>query len=401
MIRSLERLCDGSEKRRSGPAQGSEEKNAYVPNIKTAFSHDWLNGMRGGEKCLEALCEVYPNSRIYTLFYQRGRLSERLASLPITESWLGKIPGIYAHYRHWLPFYSAAVRSLKLGQGLDLVISTHHCAAKGIRKPEGALHVCYCFTPVRYAWGFFEEYFGRKDPLQRSLIRFCIDRFRRWDLKSAGGVDHFIAISEHVRKRIQACYGRDAEVIYPPVDTSFYVNDARAPREDFYLMVSALVPYKRVDLAVEAFNKMDKPLRVIGDGPERQRLEALAGPNVRFIGWRTDEELREHYCRARALIFPGEEDFGIVPVEMQACGGPVIAYRKGGAVETVTEDQTGVFFNEQTAEALIQAVSRFEKRSWDPGAAVVNAVRFDKRRFQELFKSAVERLMKTKAMPQT
>jgi len=348
--------------------------------VRMVFVHDWLNGMRGGEKCLELLCETYPGSSIYTLFCEKDKLSERILSHPIRTSWLQRVPGLLRGYRHYLPFYPAAMESFRVGP-CDIVLSFSHCVAKGIPKRKNSIHICYCFTPMRYAWGFFDEYFGQMNILSRAVIRVFLKRLREWDKRSAARVDHFIAISQHIRKRIHDCYGRDAEVIYPPVNTLYYEPDHRVDREDFYLVVSALVPYKRVDLAVKTAKKFKKRLIVIGDGPQRRALETMAGTETRFLGWQPDDVLRDHYRRAKALLFPGEEDFGIVPVEMQACGGRVIAYGRGGALETVLGGQTGIFFPDLKIESLEEAMCRFEVITWDPDAPRKNALRFSGERF--------------------
>ena len=310
-----------------------------VETPKIALSHDWLNGMRGGEKCLEVLCDLYPQSSVFTLFHQKGLVSDRIARHPIYASWLQGFPSIFKRYRYYLPFFPKAIESFDL-KGYDLVVSTSHCVAKGIQG-NGAVHICYCFTPMRYAWGLFDEYFGKRHSFVQGFIRYWIEKIKIWDVQSSDRVDHFVAISEHVKKRIQRIYKRDAEVIYPPVDTEFYTPDLNGAREDFYLVSSALVPYKRIDLAVQAFNRIGKKLIVVGEGPEKEALQRQANKNIHFMGWQSNDVLRDLYRKARALVFPGEEDFGIVPVEMQACGGFVIAYSKGGALETVRENQTG------------------------------------------------------------
>ena len=359
---------------------------------KVALSHDWLNGMRGGEKCLEVFCELYPDAPVYTLFYEKGKLSDKIASHRILASGLQHFPSVFTRYRHYLPFYSWAMRSFKLKK-YELILSTSHCVAKGIRKNKEALHICYCFTPARYAWGFFDEYFGGMNAFTRFLIARTLKRFRKWDLKSNEGIDYFVAISNHVRQRIQKHYRRDAKVIYPPADTVYYAPDDRTAAEDSYLVVSALVPYKKIDLAIRAFNRLGKKLVIIGDGPDRKKLERLAKKNIQFLGWQPDSVLRNHYRKSRALIFPGEEDFGIVPVEAQACGCPVIAYGRGGALETVIENETGIFFQEAKEESLVNAVQRFEKTSFGREDARRNAERFSKERFQMEIKSMIQRCL--------
>ena len=362
--------------------------------IRVAFSHDWLNGMRGGEKCLEALSELYPEAVIFTLFLEKTKVSSALLRHEIRVSPLQRLPNIFAAYRYYLPLFPAAVGSFRL-EDRNLVISTSHCVAKGIKKKPGSKHLCYCFTPMRYAWGFFEDYFGAASSWAKPPIHFLLHRLRKWDKSSNGGVDVFIAISKHVKNRIFEFYGREAEVVYPPADTEFYTPDATVPREDFYLVVSALVPYKKTETAVRAFKRMNRKLVVIGDGPEKRGLEKIAGPGTRFLGWQTDEVIRDHYRRARALVFPGEEDFGIVPVEAQSCGLQVLAYAKGGALETVT-DRTGLFFNEQTEASLVDAVERFEVSSFDPLEARANAVRFSRTRFKSEMKAAIDKMMSEK-----
>ena len=351
--------------------------------------------MRGGEKCLEVFCELYPDAPIYTLFYEKGKLSDKIARHPIRVSSLQRFPSVFTRYRHYLPFYGRAMRSFKLKE-YELILSTSHCVAKGIRKNKEALHICYCFTPARYAWGFFNEYFGGMNALARFLIARTLKRFRKWDLRSNQGVDHFVAISQHVRERILRHYKRDSEVIYPPADTVYYAPDGKTAEEDAYLVVSALVPYKKIDLAIRAFNRLGKTLVIIGDGPDRKKLEKIAKKNIQFLGWQPDSVLRDHYRKSQALIFPGEEDFGIVPVEAQACGCPVIAYGRGGALETVIENETGVFFQELKENSLVDAVRRFEKISFERENARRNAERFSKERFRMEIKSMIQRQMRSR-----
>ncbi|MBI3252159.1 MAG: glycosyltransferase [Candidatus Omnitrophica bacterium] len=348
--------------------------------------------MRGGEKCLEIFCQMFPESPVHTLFYEKEKISPAIQRHPIRASFLQFFPGISAHYRNYLPFFPLAVESFRL-KNCELVISTSHCVAKSIRKPAGAFHLCYCFTPMRYAWEFFDEYFGDKNPFSKRLIRGLIPFLKKWDQDTSARVDRFVAISKHVQRRIWNYYQREAEVIYPPVDTDFYTPDAATAPEDFYLIVSALVPYKKVNLAVRAFGRMKKRLVVIGEGPKKKDYEKTAGPWVQFLGRQTDAVIRDHYRRARALIFPGEEDFGIVPVEAQACGRPVIAYAAGGALETVKDHKTGLFFSEQTEASLIDAVSAFERRAWDPAEARANAISFGKERFKKEMETCLEKIL--------
>jgi glycosyltransferase involved in cell wall biosynthesis len=356
---------------------------------RVVLVHDWLTGMRGGEKCLEPLARRWPTARLLTLLHKPGSVSAAIERLPIRPSLLNRLPRVDRYYRYLLPLMPLAA-GWNVADA-DLVVSLSHCVAKSARAPRGVPHVCYCFTPMRYAWQMKDAYF-RTRGLKGRAIDAVLSRIRHWDRRTAERVSHFVAISRTVQDRIRDCYGRQSVVIYPPVDTDFYVP-AAVPREDFYLVVSALAPYKRFDLAVEACAKLGRRLVVIGSGQDANKLKANAGPGVEFLGWQPDEAIRDHLRRARALLFPGEEDFGIVPLEAQACGCPVIALGRGGATETVrplgeAADPTGVFFAEQTADALIDAMGRFERDAdrFDPRAARRQAVLFRKERFEaELF----------------
>ncbi|HTL48585.1 MAG TPA: glycosyltransferase, partial [Verrucomicrobiae bacterium] len=323
--------------------------------MKVVLVHDWLIHMRGGERVLESLAELYPDAPIYTLFHDRAKLSPSLRDRVIHSSFLHHLPGIKRYYRWLLPFLPQIIKTLGAKEA-DLVLSTSHCVAKGVPVPQGALHVCYCHTPMRYLWGFGEDYFGNMPFFLKPVISWILSCLRGWDVNVNKGVDYFISNSHNVAERIRRYYGRESEVIHPPVDTRFFHPVASG--EDFYLVVSAFVPYKKVDVVIQAFNELDRPLKIVGAGPLEQAYKSLASaPQIEFLGSVSDEKLRELHSRARALIFPTEEDFGIVPLEAQACGTPVIALKKGGALESV---KTGLFFEEQTAECLREAVRRFE-----------------------------------------
>lgn len=356
---------------------------------RVVFVHDWLTGMRGGEKCLEVLCRRWPEAPLLTLLHQPGRVSSAIEARPIQTSPLNRLPAVARYYRSLLPLMPAAAGRWRVPE-CDAVLSFSHCVAKSVLPPAGVPHVCYCFTPMRYAWHLRESYFaagGRS--LKARLAAPLLHWLRHWDRATAARVTHFVAISRTVQQRIQECYGRASEVIYPPVDTQFYCP-APIPREDYYLVVSAFAPYKRIDLALTACQQLRRKLVVIGTGQEENRLRHLAGSRVEFLGWQSDETIREHYRRCRALLFPGEEDFGIVPVEAMACGTPVLAFGAGGATESIVPHQardepTGIWFPEQTAASLAAAIAEFEKHQGDfsPTAARQQALRFRTSRYEQ------------------
>jgi len=385
--------------------------------MRIALVHDWLTGMRGGEKCLEVLCRRFPEAQLFTLLHVAGSTSPAIERMQITTSFLQRLPGVRRHYRYLLPLMPAAVERLlvkKIPGGVDLVVSFSHAVAKSVEPPPGVPHVCYCFTPMRYAWHRRADYAlaaGRFRNAPVSAVRnVLLDWIRQWDHDTSDRVTHFVAASRTVAQRIAESYGRPSRVIYPPVDTQFYTPGERhaeraspagwlgsseaSPQDhgresSHYLCVSALVPYKRIDLAIEACNRLRRRLVVIGSGPERRRLDRLAGPTVELLGWVPGHEIRDHLRRARALLFPGNEDFGIVPVEAHACGTPVVAFGQGGATETVlpadeSHQGTGLFFDEQTPESLAQAIQRFEAHlDWfDPQLARQQAERFAAERFE-------------------
>ena len=354
---------------RVAPAHPARAAHHHAPlaGLRVALVHDWLTGMRGGEKCLEVLCEAFPDAALYTLLHKRGSTSPAIEAMDIRPSPLQRIPGVANHYRKLLPVMPLAARAWR-PRGVDLVVSFSHCVAKAVRPPAGVPHVCYCFTPMRYAWPGRDAYLQTWSdrPIRRTLAVAALDRLRAWDHATASRVSHFVAISDTVSSRIASCYGRPSRVIRPPVDAAYY-TPAAVPREDFYLCVSALVPYKLIDQAVAACAATGRRLVVIGSGPERERLERRAGPTVRFLGWQPDEVIRDHYRRCRALLFPGEEDFGIVPIEALACGAPVVCLGRGGVPETV-DDRVGLTYPEPTAESLASALESWEAagRPHDP-----------------------------------
>ncbi len=358
--------------------------------LRVALIHDWLTGMRGGEKVLAALEGIFPNADIFTLFYQPDRISEQINSHRVIVSPLNRWPGVRRYYRNLLPLMPRAIESFDL-RGYDLVISSSHAVAKGARVPAGVPHICYCHTPMRYLWAASSDYFqfGLGSIVKKPLLAAVTPWLRRWDVRASQGVTQFLANSENVRGRIRDAYGRDALVVYPPVDADFFTPDpAGRSAEDYYLVVSALEPYKRIDLALRAMQRLGRRLIVAGRGTQSGALQRIAGRDVEFTGWVDDQRLRQLYRGCRALLFPGLEDFGMCPVEAQACGRPVIAYRRGGALESVNEGITGLFFAEQTAQALVDAVAAFEKLPLDPAAARRNSLRFSLSHFQAGIRAA-------------
>jgi glycosyltransferase involved in cell wall biosynthesis len=345
--------------------------------------------MRGGERCLEVFCELFPDADLFTLLHVPGSVSALIERHRIVTSFVQRLPAVATRYRYYLPLFPSAVEAFDL-RGYDLVLSSSHCVAKGARPAPGAAHVSYCFTPMRYVWDLYDDYFGRgAGVLTRALMPPLAARLRRWDRASSARVDRFVAISRHVAARIDRYYGRTAEVIYPPVDVQRF-ELAHGGDDGFYLVVSALVPYKRLDLAILAARRLGRRLLVVGVGPEERRLRALASPGVEFLGRRSDPEIAELYRRCRAVLFPGLEDFGIVPLEAMAAGRPVIAFAAGGVLETLVppgQDRppTGLFFHTQTVDALADAMRRLEigAIAFDPKALRARAEEFDRARFKD------------------
>lgn len=363
------------------------------PPMRVALVHDWLISNRGGEKVLEAIAELYPGADIFTLLHRPGSVSPALERHRIVTSFLQSVPGIHRRHREFLPLFPAAIERFDL-TGYELVLSSSHCVAKGVRVPPGALHVSYVHAPMRYMWDLFEDYFGpgRARPAVRMAALAVRPGLQYWDRMSARQVHRFVANSHHVARRIARVYGRAAEVVHPPVDERFAAKPLEGLGQGgYFLWVGALAPYKRVDLAVEAFRRLGAPLWIAGGGQQAQALSGSLPPNVKWLGPVADEELLDLYRGARALVFPGEEDFGLTPLEAQAAGRPVIALARGGALETVTP-ATGILFAEQTVDALIDAVRGLDafERSFDPAAARQNALRFGKAVFQSRYRAQVE-----------
>ncbi len=348
--------------------------------MKTALVYDWLVTIGGGEKTLQAIAECYP-APIYTLVKNQKKLAGTFfENREIHSSFLQQLPFSSSYYRHLLPLFPLAIEQFDLSQ-YDLILSTSHAVAKGVLTHPGQLHLCYCLTPMRYAWDLTHRYLESASTLQRLLARPALHYLRNWDIASLPRVDHFAAISHYIAKRIKKNYGRDAEVIYPPVDVDHIPFGAK--KEDFYLAVSRMVPYKKMDLIAEAFSALpDKRLIIIGDGPEMKKVKSKAKKNVEVLGYQSDAVIRDYMQRAKGFVFAAEEDFGIVAVEAQAAGTPVIAFGRGAALETVVDNETGLFFEEQTVPSLLNAIKRFETSSFDPALARENALRFSQARFK-------------------
>lgn len=358
---------------------------------RVALVHDWLTGMRGGELVLEAIAEVFPKADLFTLLYVPGSVSPLLTTLPRHQSRLARVPRAEFRYRHFLPLMPRLVRDLDV-RGFDLVISSSHCVAKGVQKRAGAVHLSYVHAPMRYMWDRFDDYFGpgRAGLVTRLAARAVRGSLQNWDrrVSQADRVDALVANSRFIADQIERAYGRRAQVIYPFVNLERF-GAPRVPGRH-YLMVGAFAPYKRVDLAIEAFNRLKLPLLIVGGGPEGARLKKIAGPTIDFVGPLSNSAVADLYARCRAFVFPGLEDFGITPLEAMAAGAPVIAYGKGGAAETVTP-QTGVLFAEQTVEALVAAVERVESgvARFDEASARARASEFSRDRFQRELKAAI------------
>jgi glycosyltransferase involved in cell wall biosynthesis len=371
----------------------SEDRTPHRPPAppRVAIVHDWLVTYAGSERVVAALLSLFPEADLFSLVdflpeSERPRLLGKVAK----TSFVQKLPFARRRYRSYFPIMPIAVEQFDLSE-YDLIISSSHAVAKGVITGPGQLHICYCHTPVRYAWDLQHRYLketGLDRGIKSILARLMLHYIRIWDVRTTNGVDHFVTNSNYVAHRLRRVYGRDATTIYPPVDTKFFTPNGM--REKFYLTASRMVPYKRMDLIVEAFRYLpEQKLVVIGDGPERSKIEKLAGSNVQFLGYQPDEVMRQYLQRAQAFIFAAEEDFGILPVEAQACGTPVIAYGKGGALETVVDidnatgaDATGVLFYQQEAEAIANAVTRFEAADIAPAACRAWAENFSLAHFQ-------------------
>lgn len=362
--------------------------------MKVVLLHDWLTGFRGGERVLEVFCEMFPDAPLYTLFYNRGTTSSVIENRKITSSFLNSFPGAEKHYRKLLPLFPMAADSLKIIEDADLVISSSHCVIKGVKKPKNAKHLSYIHSPMRYIYDQFDNYFGPEvASLPIRLAAHTVRPYLRWwDKNSNSNVDSLIANSAFVQKRIMDFYQRESQVIHPFVDLKDFKR-AASSKENFYLMVTAFAPNKRVDLAIEAFNQNGKELLIIGSGQQEHELKMMAKSNIKFLGNLSRDEVVDHFYRAKGFIFPGVEDFGITPLESLAAGTPIVAYKIGGVLETLN-DSVCEFFNEPSKDSLIEAITRFENRAFEPRILIARANEFSRESFKNKIMHAIELLMK-------
>ena len=375
--------------------------NVTIPpalqRLDVVLSHDWILGARGAERVLEVLCTTFENAPVYTLLHDPSVSSPLINRHSIRTSLLQCVPGITTRrngnepfHRYFLPLFPSAIERFRPPEA-DLVISSSHCVAKGIRPKGRSKHLCYCLTPMRYAWLFYDEYFGT-NPVKKAILTPLLAALRRWDKRSSQRVDRFVAISTCVRDRIRRFYGRDADVVFPPVDTDRLTpggNNAGS----YDLIVSGLSPLKRLDLAVSVYNHTGMRLKIIGVGMLMEHLRRMARSNIEFLGAVGDDAVLEAYRGCRMLVFPGVDDFGLAPVEAQACGKPVVAFAQGGALDTVDEGVSGVFFRAQTAESLNEAIEKCASSSWDRKAIRARAERFGIDRFRRELAASIEKCM--------
>jgi glycosyltransferase involved in cell wall biosynthesis len=361
--------------------------------MKVAIVHDYLNQMGGAERVVMAFHDIFPEAPIYTSIYDPERVDPAFRTMDIRTSFMQKLPLVTKHHQPYLPLYPFAMEALDL-RGYDLVLSSSSAFGKGVITKPGTLHICYCHTPMRWCWNY-EEYVEREQlgKVARCVLPFLITGLRVWDQTSAMRVDDFIANSPVIAERIKKYYRREAVVIPPPVEASRFPATPATEIEDYFLALGRFVPYKRFDLAIEACNRLQLPLVIIGKGRDEERLKRMAGPTIRFLGRLSDEEVIHYYRHCRAFLFPGDEDFGITPLEAQAAGRPVIAYGAGGALASVVDGVTGLFFREQTVESLVEVLATFNERNFASEAIRNHALEFDTPRFQRRIMQFIEARM--------
>ncbi|ADV46668.1 glycosyltransferase family 4 protein [Nitratifractor salsuginis] len=353
--------------------------------MKKALVHDWFSVYAGAEKCVESFTNIWNDFEVYSLidFLTDGDRDIILNGKKAKTSFIQNLPKAKDKYRNYLPLFPLAIEQFDLSK-YDLILSSSHAVAKGVLTNSNQLHISYVHTPIRYAWDLYHQYLresGLDRGLKGKLAKYFLHKIRLWDISTVNRVDYYIANSHYIARRIKKIYGKESTVIYPPVDVDRF--ELQESKEDFYLTASRMVPYKKIDLIVEAFSKTDKKLIVIGTGPDMEKIKSFAGENIEFLGFASDNVLLEHMQKAKAFVFAAEEDFGIVPVEAQACGTPVICLGKGGTKETVIDGETGVHFKEQTVEDLLKAIERFESLKFDPVRIREHALKFSKVRFEK------------------
>jgi len=364
--------------------------------MKKALVHDWFSVYAGAEKCVESFTNVWDDFDIYSLidFLDENDRKIILKGKRAKTSFIQKLPKAKSHYRNYLPLFPFAIEQFDLSE-YDLILSSSHAVAKGVLTHSNQLHISYVHTPIRYAWDLYHQYLKESKldkGLKSILAKYFLHKIRIWDISSINRVDHYIANSDYIAKRIKKIYGKNAIVIYPPVDVDQF--ELEKNKDNFYLTASRLVPYKKIDLIVEAFSKTNKKLVVIGSGPDMDKIKSKASKNIEILGYQPDKILKEYMQKAKAFVFAAEEDFGIIPVEAQACGTPVICFGKGGAKETVIDGKTGVYFEEQTVESLLKAVDYFEQNigQFDPFVIRENSLKFSRDRFEQEIKTTIEKL---------
>ncbi len=363
--------------------------------MKVALIQDWLTELGGAEKVFRQIYNLYPDADIYTLVYDKNVLDElKIKESKVKASFIQNLPFSKKHYRNYLPFFSLAIETFDLS-AYDLIISSSYCVAKGVLTHSRQKHICYCHSPVRYAWDLHYQYLKEaklQTGIKGFIVKYFLHKLRIWDIASLNRVDQFVSNSEYIKQRIKKVYNREAVTIYPPVNTGDF--ECFHKKENFYFTCSRMVPYKKIDLIVKAFSMMpDKKLVVIGTGPDFEKIKKIATENISLLGYQPFAVLKDHMQRARAFVFAAEEDFGIVPIEAQAAGTPVIAYGRGGVLETVKEGETGIFFKEQNEESLINAVEEFEslEQTFNSLTTSANAERFSSKLFDDKFRLIVEK----------
>ncbi|MCS7464259.1 glycosyltransferase [Paenibacillus doosanensis] len=365
--------------------------------MKIALVHDYLNQYGGAERVLECFMDMFPDAPVYTIISDLDRMPRRFKQANIINSFVQNVPFSKKHYKKMLSLLPHAVESFDL-RSYDVILSSSSAFAKGIITNPSQIHICYCHTPMRYVWDLYHQYLAEiHNPIYKNVLPFILHKIRNWDYVNSQRVDYYIANSENVSRRIRKYYNLPSEVIHPPV--AFDRFGAPTESGDYFLIVSRLIPYKRIDLVIEAFNRLQLPLVIIGDGYDRSRLQKLAGPTVQLLGYQSDEVISQYYAGCKAFILAGEEDFGITPLEAQANGKPVIAYGKGGALETVAEGTSGVFFREPSADSLIQSLKHFNTLSFDSQIIRQHADQFNETRFKNQISSFIDNAIKQKEQP--